>query len=85
MTPYSQDLRQRILETVHTAAGERLIVLDSVIEPGNAPDGGKWLDLLMLALAGGRERTAEQWRALLGDAGWQATHVGEDMIEAQPA
>jgi hypothetical protein len=59
--------------------------LDSVVEAGNAPDGAKWHDLLMLALAGGRERTADQWRALLGHAGWRAARVGEDVIEAQPA
>ncbi len=76
---------QRILETVRAASGERLVALDSVIEPGNAPDGAKWLDLLMLVLAGGRERTAEQWRALLGDAGWRATRVGGGVIEARPA
>jgi hypothetical protein len=56
-----------------------------VIEPGNARDGAKWLDLLMLALAGGRERTAEQWRALLAAGGWQPTRVGQDVIEAEPA
>ncbi len=76
---------QRILETVRAAAGERLIVLDSVIEPGNAPDGAKWLDLLMLTLAGGRERTAEQWRALIGAAGWRPTRIGPGIIEATPA
>ena len=76
---------QRILETVHAAAGERLVVLDSVIEPGNAPDGAKWLDLLMLVMAGGRERTVEQWQALLGGTGWRATRVSQGVIEAQPA
>jgi O-methyltransferase domain len=76
---------QRILETVRGAAGERLVVLDSVIEPGNAADGAKWLDLLMLALAGGRERTAEQWRTLLSNAGWAPTRLGEGIIEAVPA
>jgi hypothetical protein len=75
----------RILKTVRAAPGERLVVLDSVIEPGNDPDGAKWLDLLMLVLAGGRERTAEQWRVLLRDAGWRLMRVGEGVIEAQPA
>jgi hypothetical protein len=75
----------RILASVRAVAGERLVVLESVIEPGNAPDGAKWLDLLMLVIAGGRERTAEQWRALLGDAGWRATRLGEGVIEARPA
>jgi hypothetical protein len=82
---WDDDPAQRILETVRAAAGERLVVLDSVIEPGNAPDGAKWLDLLMLVLAGGRERTAEQWLGLLGDAGWRATRVREGVIEARPA
>jgi O-methyltransferase domain/Dimerisation domain len=76
---------RRILETVRAAAGERLVVLDSVIEPGNAPDGAKWLDLLMLTLASGRERTVEQWQVLLSDAGWRPTRFGPGMIEAQPA
>ncbi len=74
-----------ILRKIRAAAGERLVVLDSVIEPGNAPDGAKWLDLLMLVLAGGRERSGEQWQALLGSAGWQPTRIGQGLIEAQPA
>jgi hypothetical protein len=76
---------RQILETIRAAAGERLVVLDGVIEPGNAPDGAKWLDLLMLALFAGRERTREQWRALLGNAGWQIRHIGRGVIEAEPA
>jgi hypothetical protein len=82
---WDDDLAQRILETVRAAAGERLVVLDGVIEPGNGPDGAKWLDLLMLVLAGGRERTAEQWRVLLGDAHWRPTRIGQGVIEAAPA
>ncbi len=75
----------RILTTVRAVAGQRLVVLDSVVEPGNAPDGAKWLDLLMLALAAGRERTAEQWTVLLDAAGWRPTRLGRGLIEAQPA
>lgn len=82
---WDDDSAQRILATVRAAGGQRLIVLDSVIESGNAPDGAKWLDLLMLALAGGRERTAEQWRTLLGAAGWRPTRVSQGIIEALPA
>jgi hypothetical protein len=82
---WDDDSARRILETTRAAGGERLVVLDSVIEPGNEPDGAKWLDLMMLVLAGGRERTAEQWRVLLGDAGWRPTRIGQGLIEAQPA
>jgi hypothetical protein len=74
----------RILATVRAAGGERLVVLDSVIEAGNEPDGAKWLDLLMLTLAGGRERTAEQWRVLLSAGGWRPIHIGGGVIEARP-
>jgi O-methyltransferase domain len=76
---------QQVLETIRGAAGERLVILDSVIEPGNAPDGAKWLDLLMLVIAGGRERTAEQWEVLLANGSWRPTRIGEGVIEAQPA
>ncbi|MGH3026021.1 MAG: methyltransferase [Gaiellaceae bacterium] len=82
---WDDDSARRILNTVRAAAGRRLVVLDSVIEPDNAPDGAKWLDLLMLATAAGRERTAEEWRVLLGDAGWRATRSDQGMIQAQPA
>ena len=82
---WDDDSARRILETVRAAPGERLVVLDSVIEPGNAPDGAKWLDLMMLVIAGGRERTAEEWRVLLGATGWRATRVREGVIEARPA
>jgi O-methyltransferase domain len=75
----------RILEVVRAVAGERLVVLDGVIEPGNDRAGAKWLDLLMLVLAGGRERTEGQWRALLGAAGWHPTRIGQGMVEAHPA
>jgi hypothetical protein len=80
---WDDDPARRILETLHAAEGERLLILDSVIEPGNGPDGAKWLDLLMLALAGGRERTAEQWQRLLSSEGWRATRMGDGIIEAQ--
>jgi hypothetical protein len=81
---WDDDSARRILETIRAAAGERLVILDWVIEPGNAPDGAKWLDLLMLALFAGRERTREQWRALLANAGWRITRISRGVIEAQP-
>lgn len=75
----------RILQTVRAAAGERLVLLDAVVEPGNEPSGAKWLDLLMLAIAAGRERTEEQWRALLAAAAWEPVRFRAGVIEARPA
>ena len=67
-----------ILRNIRTAMGEkrgRVILLESVIQPGNAPDFGKIIDLEMLAMPGGRERTAEEFRALLAGAGFELTRV----------
>jgi hypothetical protein len=77
----------RILRTVRAVATEdaRLVLLESVIEPGNDPDGAKWLDLLMLAVFAGRERTEEQWRNLLVGAAFEPVRFGPGLIEARPA
>ena len=69
----------RILRTIRAAAPPqaRLLINESVIEPGNDADGAKWLDLLMLVLAGGRERDEEQWRELFASSGWEAVRFAE--------
>ena len=73
-----------ILRTIraHAPAGTRVLVIDAVVQPGNDPQGAKWLDLLMLTLAGGRERDEAQWRALLDRAGIVTVRVEEGLIEA---
>jgi hypothetical protein len=72
----------RILRTIRRAAPPhaRLLINESVIEPDNEPAGAKWLDLLMLVLAGGRERDGEQWRDLLGGAGFEVESLGNPII-----
>jgi hypothetical protein len=74
-----------ILRTIRAAAPDdaRLLLLEGVVQPGNEPDGAKWLDLLMLTLSAGRERDEAQWRALLDGGGWEIVRVGEGIIEAR--
>jgi hypothetical protein len=74
-----------ILRTIRAAAppGARVLIAESVIAPGNDADGAKWLDLLMLVLAGGRERTEPEWRALLEGAGLRPERVEDGLIEAR--
>jgi O-methyltransferase domain len=43
--------------------------------PGNEPHFGKSLDLTMLVLLGGRERTEAEYRTLLDAAGFGLTNV----------
>lgn len=82
---WDDESARRILAAVRASAGERLLVVDSIIEPGNEAAGAKWLDLLMLALFAGRERTEPQWRDLLASAGWEPVRFHETgVIEAQP-
>ena len=82
---WDDDRAGTILRTIRTSAPAdgRLLVIDAVIQPGNEAHGAKWLDLLMLALLGGRERDEAQWRALLGGAGFETVHVQDGLIEAR--
>jgi len=73
------------------AAGGKLLLVDFVVPPGNAPFPGKLLDVWMLvASEGGRERTAAEFGALLQAAGFQQTRIIPtaaqlSVIEAIPA
>jgi hypothetical protein len=55
------------------------------MRPGNEPDGSKWLDVLMLAVLNGKERTEAQWRELLAAGGFEPVRFHEALIEAVPA
>jgi len=82
-----------ILKNIHTAlSGKpngRVILLEAVIQPGNQPDLGKLIDLEMLVMPGGRERTEDEFRRLFAGAGFEMTRViptesGVSVIEAKP-
>ena len=74
-----------ILRTIRASAPPeaRVLIGESVVPPGNEPYGAKWLDLLMLVLAGGRERDEAQWRTLLVDAGLAPVRIDDGLIEAR--
>jgi hypothetical protein len=82
---WDDDRAEAILRTVRAAANRdaRLVLLEGVVEPGNEPDGGKWLDLLMLALFGGRERNEAQWRVLLERGEFLIERIEDGVIEAR--
>jgi len=72
----------RILHTVRAGApaNARVLIRDSVIPPGDEAHGNKWLDLLMLVLLRGRERTEEEWRKLLSGAGFEVASISDGLI-----
>jgi hypothetical protein len=68
------------------AESGRLFVFESVVAPGNEP-GGKMMDVLMLAVSGGRERTEAEWHALLGETGFELVAIRSEppsSLEAVP-
>jgi hypothetical protein len=69
------------------ATHAKLLLIEPVIPAGNAPSFAKLLDLHMLVVTGGRQRTEAEYRTLLGSAGLRLTNVvptesGESVIEA---
>jgi hypothetical protein len=73
-----------ILRTVSASArpDARVLIAESVIAPGNEPQGAKWLDLLML-VSSGRERAERDWRVLLEGAGLEPVRIEDGLIEAR--
>jgi hypothetical protein len=68
---WPDDKALAILNACRAAMGpsSRLLVIDAVIAPGDAPDPNKALDVGIMALLEGRERTEEDFRRLLTTAG----------------
>ncbi|MFB7493344.1 methyltransferase [Streptomyces sp. NPDC056161] len=69
---WDDDSAVRILESIRKAAnpGARLLVLEGVIPPGDTPHMMKMVDLTMLGMLPGRERTEPEFRTLLERAGF---------------
>ena len=59
-----------ILRTVRAALGPggRILVVDAVVGPPGEDPLTKFLDLMMLVSAGGRERSEPEWESLLARA-----------------
>lgn len=74
---WPDDKAMTILRNSRSAAnpGGRLLLVELVIPPGNAPNVGKLLDLEMLVVASGKERTEAEYAALLAGAGWKMERV----------
>jgi hypothetical protein len=69
---WHDDACRTILQHIRAsmAPGGRVLILEQVIPPGNAPFPGKLLDLNMLVMTeGGRERTPGDYALLLESAG----------------
>ncbi|MCP4313304.1 MAG: methyltransferase [Bacteroidetes bacterium] len=74
---WDDDSSVRILRNVHKAMDQlsRLLVIEAVLDEGNQPSFGKMSDILMMAAAGGKERTRAQWLTLLETSGFRIRRI----------
>jgi len=91
---WPDDVCVSILRRCREAAGKRgrIAIVDAVIAPGNGPDPNKMVDLLMMVLAAGLERTESQFRDILERSGLRLTGIVPtpgpyrlSVVEAEPA
>src|SRR5499426_3854318 len=66
-----------ILKNIHRAMNKKgkLLLIEMVVLEGNQPDLSKFLDLNMLVMTGGRERTEAEFKSLLAASGFELTRV----------
>lgn len=81
---WNDEQATEILRSVRKAVTQtgRVYILDTVIPPGDQPHPGKLLDIVMLAQHTGRERTAEEFVALLAASGFR--HVTSRTLPDTP-
>jgi hypothetical protein len=68
---------RRILQAISNAAapGARLVVIEGVVPPDARPHLTKMIDLTMLAMLAGKERTADEYQELLSAAGFTVDRI----------
>ena len=71
----SGDADTRQLPPTRCAAAGRVLVIETIVPPGNDPDPIKLMDLNMLAVTGGMERTRAQYERLFTTADLRLARV----------
>jgi ubiquinone/menaquinone biosynthesis C-methylase UbiE len=66
-----------ILKNCHRAMTEngKLLLVEAVVPTGSEPHFSKFIDLNMLVMTGGRERTESEYRRLLEASGFELTRI----------
>ena len=67
----------KILRNIRSAMSEngKVLIVEMVVPEGNEPHPSKALDILMLVMEGGKERTKEEYRKLLEGSGFKLTRI----------
>ena len=82
----------RILSNIRRSApeGASVLIIETVLDDERPRDPARTLDIVMLALTGGRERTPAEYSSLFERAGFEFVKViptggGVQLVEAHPA
>jgi SAM-dependent methyltransferase len=88
---WNDERATQLLENCHRALAPagKLLLVEMLVPPDNRPSPAQAMDLNMLVLLGGQERTEEQFARLLGAAGFRLervipTHSPFSVLEATP-
>lgn len=67
----------RILKNIRSAMSEtgKVLIVEMVVPEGNDAHPSKALDVLMLVMEGGKERTKDEYEKLLAASGLRLTRV----------
>jgi hypothetical protein len=67
----------KLLKNIRASMNEngKVLIIEMVVPEGNVPSPAKSLDLVMLLMEGGKERTAKEYSTLLEAAGLQLTRI----------
>ena len=89
---WGDDESTAILQAVRQAAapGAAVLVIETIVPDDPGPDWSKMLDIHMLTLLGGRQRTHQEYAALLSASGFRFrreidTGAGVSILEAEAA
>jgi len=74
---WDDDKATAILKNIHGAMNEKgkLLLIEMVVPEGDQPDLSKFMDLEMLVMTGGRERTEAEFNSLLAASGFGLARV----------
>lgn len=74
---WDDELSTKILKNIRDVipANGKLLLFEAVVPPEGVPHFSKFMDLIMLTMTGGRERTESEYETLLAKAGFKLTRV----------
>lgn len=74
---WQDDEARKILQNIRKSMtpAARVLLFEAIVGPRNTASFAKFLDLEMLVIAGGRERTVDEYRALFASAGLELERI----------